>query len=75
MSADEDTENILYIVSDGVEIYDGNSVEAAKKLAEFDLNVKIYIIGFDVNNAGQKQLKETASASNGQYTPLTRRLN
>ena len=67
VSATEETENILYIVSDGVETCDGNPVEEAKKLAESDLNVKIYIIGFNVDDAGQKQLKETASASNGQY--------
>lgn len=67
MNAGEETENILYIVSDGIETCDGNPVEEAKKLAESDLNVKIYIIGFNVDDAGQKQLKETANASNGKY--------
>ncbi|MBU8881359.1 VWA domain-containing protein [Bacillus sp. FJAT-29790] len=67
IKAGEETENILYIISDGVETCDGNPVEEAKKLAESDLQVKINIIGFDVDDAGQKQLKEAAAASNGNY--------
>ncbi|WNS75988.1 VWA domain-containing protein [Bacillus sp. DTU_2020_1000418_1_SI_GHA_SEK_038] len=65
--AGEDTENILFIVSDGIETCDGNPIEEAKKLAESDLKVKVYIIGFNVDDAGQKQLKDTAAASNGEY--------
>ncbi|MEH7523084.1 hypothetical protein V7149_07305 [Bacillus sp. JJ1503] len=67
VKAGEDTENILFIVSDGIETCDGNPIEEAKKLAESDLKVKVYIIGFNVDDAGQKQLKDTAAASNGEY--------
>lgn len=67
VTATEQTENILFIVSDGIETCDGNPVEEARKLAESDLNIKVNIIGFNVDDEGQKQLKETAAAGNGEY--------
>lgn len=63
----EGSENILFVVSDGIETCDGNPVEEAKKLANSDLNVKVHIIGFAVDDEGQKQLKQTAEAGNGTY--------
>lgn len=66
-SADDKSENILFVVSDGIETCNGNPVEEARKLANSDLRVKVNIIGFDVDDAGQKQLKETAIAGNGTY--------
>ncbi|WP_102349117.1 VWA domain-containing protein [Bacillus sp. Marseille-P3661] len=67
VNASEQSENILFIVSDGIETCGGNPVEEAKKIANSDLNVKVNIIGFNVDDAGQKQLKETAKAGNGTY--------
>lgn len=66
-TATEQTENILFVVSDGIETCGGNPVEEARKLAESDLNIKVNIIGFNVDDAGQQQLKETAEAGNGEY--------
>lgn len=66
-TATDNTENILFIVSDGIETCDGNPVEEARKLAESDLNIKVNIIGFNVDDEGQRQLKETAVAGNGEY--------
>ncbi|MGI8386752.1 VWA domain-containing protein [Robertmurraya sp. P23] len=66
-SADDKSENILFVVSDGIETCDGNPIEEARKLANSDLMVSVNIIGFDVDDAGQKQLKETALAGNGTY--------
>jgi Ca-activated chloride channel homolog len=65
--AGDDTENIVYVVSDGVETCDGNPVEEARKLVESDLNIQVNIIGFDVDDKGQEQLKATAEAGKGQY--------
>lgn len=65
--ATADTENILYVVSDGIETCDGDPVEEAKKLANSDLKVKVNIIGFNVDDEGQKQLKAAAEAGNGVY--------
>ncbi|MCA1033504.1 VWA domain-containing protein [Bacillus infantis] len=72
--AGEDTENILYIVSDGIETCDGNPVKEAKALADSNLNVKVHIIGFDVDDAGQAQLKKTAEAGNGKYYTVNSKL-
>jgi Ca-activated chloride channel homolog len=66
-NAGEDTENIVYVVSDGVETCDGNPVEEAGKLADSDLKAAVNIIGFDVDDKGQEQLKATAEAGNGKY--------
>lgn len=65
--AGDNTENIVYVVSDGVETCDGNPVEEAGKLADSDLNAKVHIIGFDVDDEGQEQLKAAAEAGNGKY--------
>lgn len=72
--AGEDTEDILYIVSDGIETCDGDPVKEAKALADSDLNVKVHIIGFDVDDAGQAQLKKTAEAGNGKYYTVNSKL-
>ncbi|TYS40769.1 vWA domain-containing protein [Bacillus infantis] len=72
--AGEDTENILYIVSDGIETCDGDPVKEAKVLADSDLNVKVHIIGFNVDDAGQAQLKKTAEAGNGKYYTVNSKL-
>ena len=65
--AAENTENILYVVSDGIETCDGDPVEEARKLANSDLQVKVNIIGFNVDDEGQRQLKAAAEAGNGMY--------
>jgi Ca-activated chloride channel homolog len=65
--AGDDTENIVYVVSDGVETCDGNPVEEAGKLADSDLKATVNIIGFDVDDKGQEQLKAAAEAGNGKY--------
>ena len=43
-------ENNLFIVSDGIETCNGNAAREAKRLANSDLNVKVNIIGFNVDN-------------------------
>lgn len=62
--------NTVYIVSDGVETCGGDPVKAAKKLAESDIQAKVNIIGFDVDNKGQRQLKNVAEAGNGEYATV-----
>lgn len=66
----EEYKNIVYIVSDGVETCDGNPVEAAKKLNESNIEAKVNIIGFDVDDEGQKQLKQVAEAGGGNYATV-----
>lgn len=62
------TDNVtLYIVSDGAETCDGDPVAAAKAFAEEDKRRTVNIIGFDVDTAGENQLKDVATAGNGEY--------
>lgn len=70
-NSDEGTENIVYIVSDGVETCGGNPVEEAKKLNESNVKAIIHIIGFDVDVAGQNALQKVAEAGKGTYMTVT----
>lgn len=65
-----DYENIVYIVSDGIETCDGDPIAAAKKLQENNIKAKVNIIGFDVDDDGQKQLQEVADAGDGIYATV-----
>lgn len=62
--------NIVYIVSDGVETCDGDPVAAAKKLHDSDIEAKVNIIGFDVDDEGQNELKTVAEAGGGEYATV-----
>jgi Ca-activated chloride channel homolog len=62
--------NILFIVSDGIETCGGDPVEAAEKLKLSNVKPIVNIIGFDVDNEGQKQLKAVAEAAGGTYTDV-----
>ncbi|WP_186320670.1 VWA domain-containing protein [Fictibacillus phosphorivorans] len=63
--------NVIYIVSDGIETCDGNPVEAAKKLHESNIKAEVNIIGFDVDNEGQQQLKAVAEAGGGKFQSVS----
>ncbi len=60
-------ENIVYIVSDGIETCGGDPVQEAKQLHESDMKAIVNIIGFDVDNAGQQALKQVAAAGGGEF--------
>lgn len=65
----ENTDHVVvYVVSDGIETCDGDPVQAAKDLVAADIETVVNIIGFDVDNEGQKLLKEVADAGNGEFT-------
>lgn len=66
----EQYKNIVYIISDGIETCDGNPIEAAQKLNDSNIEAKVHIIGFDVDDEGQKQLKDVAEAGGGEYTTV-----
>lgn len=63
--------NVVYIVSDGIETCDGNPVEAAKKLHESNIQAEVNIIGFDVDHEGQQQLKAVAEAGGGEFQSVS----
>ncbi|MEK3888005.1 vWA domain-containing protein [Bacillus sp. FSL K6-3431] len=65
----ENTEDVVvYVVSDGIETCDGDPVKAAEALVADDIETVVNIIGFDVDDAGQKLLKEVATAGKGEFT-------
>ena len=65
--ANKPGQNIIYVVSDGVETCDGDPVKAAKELHDSNIGAVVNIIGFNVDSAGQKQLLEVAEAGGGVY--------
>lgn len=62
--------NVVYIVSDGIETCGGDPVEAAKKLHTGNIEAQVNIIGFDVDDEGQNQLREAAEAGGGKYATV-----
>lgn len=58
----EDAVNIIYVVSDGVETCDTNPVEAAKEINQSNMEAIVNIIGFDVDDEGQKQPKKSCQS-------------
>ncbi|WP_342513523.1 VWA domain-containing protein [Sporosarcina sp. FSL K6-1522] len=62
--------NVVYIVSDGIETCGGDPIAAAKKLHEGNIEAKVNIIGFDVDDEGQNQLREAAEAGGGKYATV-----
>ncbi|MBN2910613.1 VWA domain-containing protein [Polycladomyces sp. WAk] len=67
LSAQSNAENIIYIVSDGVETCGGNPVQEAQQLHNSNVKAVVNIIGFDVDNAGQKALQQVAQSGGGTY--------
>lgn len=62
--------NLVYMVSDGIETCDGDPVAAAQLLQSQNIKAKVNIIGFDVDNEGQKQLKQVAESGGGEYVTV-----
>jgi Ca-activated chloride channel homolog len=64
------SENLIYVVSDGIETCGGNPVQVAQELNKSNVKAVVNIIGFDVDNAGQKALQEVAKAGGGEYATV-----
>ncbi|WP_416730354.1 vWA domain-containing protein [Fictibacillus sp. JL2B1089] len=67
LAGQNNAENIIYVVSDGVETCDGDPVAAAKLIAESPQKAQVNVIGFDVDGKGQKSLEDIARAGGGKY--------
>lgn len=59
--------NIVYLVSDGISTCDDDPVGSAKALYDSDITPIINVIGFNVDQEGQKQLQEVAKVTEGTY--------
>ncbi|MGP4071122.1 vWA domain-containing protein [Piscibacillus sp. B03] len=64
----DDVESTVYIISDGEETCGGDPVQAAKELHNSGIATAVNIIGFDVGNEAQQQLKAVAEAGGGEFT-------
>lgn len=62
-----DSTNVIYLVSDGKETCDGDPAEAAKKLAQSNINPIINVIGLAVNAEDAKELEQIAKNADGRY--------
>ncbi|WP_028777333.1 vWA domain-containing protein [Shimazuella kribbensis] len=69
-SNDRNTRNIIYIVSDGIETCGGDPINASQILHNSEINAVVNIIGFDVDDAGQKALQAVAKAGAGKYSTV-----
>lgn len=67
---DEASDTIAYVVTDGLETCGGDPVAAAKRLAATGAEPVVNVIGFQVGNADQRQLRRIARAGGGDYTDV-----
>jgi len=64
----ETTDSVVYVVSDGIETCGGDPVKVAKELNQSKVKTVVNIIGFDVDNEGQKLLRQVAVSGGGEFT-------
>lgn len=64
-------ENMIYVVSDGLETCGGDPVKEAKSLNQSNIQATVNIIGFDVGNKEHQSLKKVAEAGGGKYFSAT----
>ncbi|GIP32047.1 VWA domain-containing protein [Paenibacillus sp. J2TS4] len=66
----ETTDSVVYVVSDGIETCGGDPVQIAKELHQSQVKTVVNIIGFDVDNEGQKLLRQVAASGGGEFTSI-----
>lgn len=64
----ENADNRIILVSDGIETCGGDPVAAARKLREEGFKVTVDVVGFDVSSNDAAQLRKIAEAGGGSYT-------
>ncbi|ADD41492.1 vWA domain-containing protein [Stackebrandtia nassauensis] len=57
----------ILLVSDGEETCGGDPVKVAEKIASQGVDLRVHVIGFQVDDATRKQLTEIAKAGKGSY--------
>ncbi|MGM9945553.1 MAG: VWA domain-containing protein [Lysinibacillus sp.] len=67
LSMNYDGNIIVYIVSDGKETCDGDPIKEASEFVNNEETRHVNIIGFDVDQEAENQLKAVADAGNGEY--------
>ncbi|TDQ43035.1 VWA domain-containing protein [Aureibacillus halotolerans] len=59
--------NFIFLVSDGVGTCDGDPVKVASELKESNIQPIVNVIGFDVDEEGENQLKAVAESADGLF--------
>jgi Mg-chelatase subunit ChlD len=57
----------ILLISDGKDSCDGNPVAEIERLRARGIDVKVHIVGFDLDDAARSQLQHIANAGNGNY--------
>ena len=60
-------ENVVYLISDGIETCGGDPVAAAQSLNQSEVKTIVNVIGFDVDSDAAQQLRAVAQAGGGEY--------
>jgi len=63
---EEDNNNIL-LISDGIETCEGDPCAVAAELVQRGVNVRVHVVGFDVDDETRAQLQCIAEKGNGEY--------
>ena len=63
---EEENNNIL-LISDGIETCEGDPCAVAAELVQRGINVRVHVVGFDVDDETRAQLQCIAENGNGQY--------
>jgi hypothetical protein len=63
---EEENNNIL-LISDGIETCEGDPCAVAGELVQRGINVRVHVVGFDVDAETRAQLQCIADRGNGQY--------
>jgi hypothetical protein len=63
---EEENNNIL-LISDGIETCEGDPCAVAGELVQRGINVRVHVVGFDVDDETRAQLQCIAEKGNGQY--------
>ncbi|MEJ9222108.1 VWA domain-containing protein [Paenibacillus glucanolyticus] len=63
----ETTDSVVYVVSDGIETCGGKPAQVAKELHQSEVKTIVNIVGFDVDNEGQKLLRQIAASGGGEF--------
>ncbi|MEO4052946.1 VWA domain-containing protein [Solibacillus sp. CAU 1738] len=65
--SNEKNTNFIYLISDGVETCDGDTIKEVQNLRASNIEPVVNVIGFNVDVNGQKELETIAEQGQGQY--------
>jgi Ca-activated chloride channel family protein len=67
LSTFKGAENVVYVVSDGLESCGGNPIKAAETLHKSNIQTIVNVIGFDLDENSKEQLEQVAKEGGGKF--------